>query len=689
MTRNNLRLIGFSAQKKASASLIVFLITIGMFGFIIEPAKSSGTIYHVPTDFSSIQQAINAVSSGDIIEVAAGVYNEHLVISKALTLRGDNCNSVILEDGSSRIIDVTVSNVEISGFTIQDGTQWRMGIHVESWPEPLVGINITNNVFVDTYYGVYLSYCQGAVITNNTIENPYYGIRLHESDSNTIAENIVTNSGYYGLNLYSHSQNNYIYKNTLSNCKYGILHEYSDSNILELNRISFNTEYGLRLSYSSGNIVTGNDFSTNKYGVYLWESTSNSFYYNSFVDNTNQIVHSNVDPPFDQTNTWDDTNYPPSAKGNYWSNYAGLDNGIGTGRWGESRTSNDKIGDTRLPHEYVDWYPLMVPWMPVPTYYPVALFSLNPIEPISDLEAVFNASISYDPDGTLVSYLWNFGDGTPEIEENDPVITHIYENPDNYTVTLTVSDNDGLENSTSKLITVHPSLLMIDLYSEHPEPYSGKGLNKPCDAFAPQENVFLYAEVTKNYDPVENKEVTFLVTDAIGNPILSRTASTNSSGIAEIDFSISSSPAFGTWKSIAVVEVSEEISNDTMDFEVGWILELLELETTDQNGILQTSFKRMNDVYFDVVIKNIGFTSKSAILAITLEDETGQPIGLAYISLEVPSGVHILKSICNLNIPRWCYVGLATGRATLLNAEPTSGGIPYCPETSSFFYIQS
>jgi len=55
----------------------------------------------------------------------------------------------------------------------------------------------------------------------------------------------------------------------------------------------------------------------------------------------------------------------------------------------------------------------------------------------------FDASGSYDIDGIIVSYTWDFGDG---IKNNDIKATHIYTTQGIYTVSLLVVDNDGLTN---------------------------------------------------------------------------------------------------------------------------------------------------------------------------------------------------------------------------------------------------
>ncbi len=64
-----------------------------------------------------------------------------------------------------------------------------------------------------------------------------------------------------------------------------------------------------------------------------------------------------------------------------------------------------------------------------------------------------NASASADSDGTIVSYAWAWGDGTP----NGAGVTanHTYAADGDYTVGLTVTDNDGLTGSASQLLRFH------------------------------------------------------------------------------------------------------------------------------------------------------------------------------------------------------------------------------------------
>ena len=106
-----------------------------------------------------------------------------------------------------------------------------------------------------------------------------------------------------------------------------------------------------------------------------------------------------------------------------------------------------------------------------PSQHPYASFTYSPEYPIVNEKIIFNASSSYDPDGNITKYEWDFGDGNiTEVEE--PVITHTYSIAGNYTVKLTVTDDKGMKSSISRNITVRPVINQPPIANAN-GPYAG------------------------------------------------------------------------------------------------------------------------------------------------------------------------------------------------------------------------
>ncbi len=67
------------------------------------------------------------------------------------------------------------------------------------------------------------------------------------------------------------------------------------------------------------------------------------------------------------------------------------------------------------------------------------------------LSCTVDAGASTDPDGSIASYAWNFGDGT---NGTGATATHTYGAAGTYTITLTVTDNRGGTATTTRSVTV-------------------------------------------------------------------------------------------------------------------------------------------------------------------------------------------------------------------------------------------
>ncbi len=86
---------------------------------------------------------------------------------------------------------------------------------------------------------------------------------------------------------------------------------------------------------------------------------------------------------------------------------------------------------------------------------PVANFTFTPATPTVGQTVLFDGSGSFDPDGSVVDWSWNFGDGFISF---GTFTSHVYASPGNFTVTLKVTDNAGLSAGKSVVVPVHPKL---------------------------------------------------------------------------------------------------------------------------------------------------------------------------------------------------------------------------------------
>src|SRR2546422_1692596 len=83
---------------------------------------------------------------------------------------------------------------------------------------------------------------------------------------------------------------------------------------------------------------------------------------------------------------------------------------------------------------------------------PSASFSVTATHAPTGTAISFDASGSHASDGSITNYAWDFGDGTTA---TGVTTAHSYSTPGSYTVTLTVTDNDGASNqaTATKVIT--------------------------------------------------------------------------------------------------------------------------------------------------------------------------------------------------------------------------------------------
>ena len=258
-----------------------------------------------PGNYSTIQEAIDNASDGDTVFVYNGLYyaDKWIKINKSIRLIGEDKYNTII---NVSVIDIVVSEVCISGFTIQNGS----GISIEAYSLEVANNNtITGNIFKsnESFYGF-----GGITITNsvyNTVSNNSFFncglmmISFDYLDIVTVYPNFVYNNTVNGkpLAYFENTSdeviddagqviligcNNITVKGLeLSNTIIGV--QLLDSlNCFILDNVFSNTFLGgIFLRNSNNNTISGNAILDNALGAWLASSRYNTISENSFENN--------------------------------------------------------------------------------------------------------------------------------------------------------------------------------------------------------------------------------------------------------------------------------------------------------------------------------------------------------------------------------------------------------------------
>jgi PKD repeat protein len=266
--------------------------------------------------------------------------------------------------------------------------------------------------------------CAFSLIANNikisgfTVSSSDIGFEIFYANYCEISDNIVV-SNNDGIFIRLESNYNLVTGNTITDNEYGIRCGHTNS------------------PYSSYNVITKNDITSNEVGVEI-NGWNNEIYHNNFIGNSNHALCY-------KSSIWDD-GYP--SGGNYWDDYSGVDLFSGPN---QDISGADRIGDTPylIYTNNQDHYPFMEPnaWL---NQLPVANAGSGQTVLIGEI-VQFDGSSSSDPDGTITSYDWDFGDTNVGTGVSP---THSYNAEGTYTVTLTVMDDYGATDSDTVTITV-------------------------------------------------------------------------------------------------------------------------------------------------------------------------------------------------------------------------------------------
>jgi hypothetical protein len=240
--------------------------------------------------------------------------------------------------------------------------------------------------------------------------------------------------------------------------------------------------------------------------------------------------------------------------------------------------------------------------------------------------------------------------------------------------------------------------LVIDEYTQYPDPYGGQGPNMPSDMFAPQAEVCLFAQVLYNGDPVQQKLVAFQVTH--GDINIYREDFTDENGIASVCFRIPwpcvdpAGQILGLWTEISTVEVAEQIANDTLSWMVWWPVEVVSV-TAKASDYIKDKTGTMPNMEFTVEYRTMSMQLIPVLLTVEVYDELGYHIGSAVFATTVGWGeYHVPLEFKNYTadfvvpMPTNAAVGTATVYANAFSDYPWNGGVPYCPEAYNTFQIK-
>jgi len=172
----------------------------------------------IKTEFTSIQEAIDATFEGDTVYIYGGEYYEDVLINKSINLEGKSLNDydpVLIGN-----VTITSNDVTISNLYIQEGSGIRITGYVNASSSiSYNNITIKNNVITNNLeFGITVKEAFNINIIGNAIKNNNGGVWLQYVNNSNIKENTFDKNEKYGIYINdSESNNNEIYHNSFIN----------------------------------------------------------------------------------------------------------------------------------------------------------------------------------------------------------------------------------------------------------------------------------------------------------------------------------------------------------------------------------------------------------------------------------------------------------------------------------------
>jgi len=259
-------------------------------------------------------------------------------------------------------------------------------------------------------------------------------------------------------------------------------------------------------------------------------------------------------------------------------------------------------------------------------------------------------------------------------------------------------DKDGnaipKDPSVDGFYTMKPKVLgrSIDVYTQYPFPYGGQGINATSDMFWPQQEVILFANVTYNEWPIQNKDVTFQVFAPDGKVIAVLTGRTNEFGVATVSFRMNwpcedPEKLFGEWTVRASVDIAGEVVRDFLWFKYDYLVRITKV-TTDK-----IDYKHCDDIEVTIEFMSQSQIPRQVIIIVTITDELNFPLvtGVKYFEVTVKDAQYCsyntYSGTLSFHVDKSMVAGVATVHVCALSDWPTNFGSALCPEATTLINI--
>ncbi len=307
-------------QNAKKALTLTLILIFSLWIINLQTGISEQTLI-VPNEFPTITAALAVAHDGDTIKVYSGVYEENIVVDKAVQIVGENPATTVLigeggvDRGARPVVALAANGASLTGLTVESQNYSESGLHAMGVYVQADNCKISDCTIRNCYLGIFSSAQADLTVEGNTVESCLKdGMRFYGAVSYTIQGNLIKDNAVSGIALQGYFDkviNNTFVGNERS---LGLGSSYS---VVYGNQMLQNAESAIFLA-GSNNTIAANQIEDNKWGVFVTPQLAaphdNTFYHNNFVDNTYGVFVNESSP----VEFWDGG---ADLGGNYWSDY--------------------------------------------------------------------------------------------------------------------------------------------------------------------------------------------------------------------------------------------------------------------------------------------------------------------------------------------------------------------------------